>query len=149
LLRLQRPGWRDHPDADRWTWVATVDQAVAAGARSRRPFLTTGRQSLDRFLPWADRDVTVRVVDPPGFPLPDRWQLIRSRGPYAYAGELTLLRDARADLLVTKDSGGTHTAAKLDAARDLGVRVVVIERPGVPAGVPQVATVTEVLDRLG
>jgi precorrin-6A/cobalt-precorrin-6A reductase len=93
--------------------------------------------------------VTVRVVDPPGFPLPDRWQLIRSRGPYAYAGELTLLRDARADLLVTKDSGGTHTAAKLDAARDLGVRVVVIERPGVPAGVRQVATVTEVLDRLG
>jgi precorrin-6A/cobalt-precorrin-6A reductase len=149
LLRLQRPGWRDRPDADRWTWVATVNQAVAAGARSRRPFLTTGRQSLDRFLPWADRDVTVRVVDPPEFPLPRRWQLIRSRGPYAYAGELTLLRDAGADLLVTKDSGGTHTAAKLDAARDLGVQVVVVERPAVPAGVPQVATVTEVLDRLG
>ena len=149
LLRLQRPGWRDHPDADRWTWVATVDEAVAAGARSRRPFLTTGRQSLDRFLPWADRDVTVRVVDPPEFGLPERWRLIRSRGPYAYAGELTLLHDAGADLLVTKDSGGTHTAAKLNAARDLGVQVVVIERPAVPPAVPQVATVTEVLDRLG
>ena len=149
LLRLQRPGWRDHPDADRWTWVATVDEAVAAGARSRRPFLTTGRQSLDRFLPWADREVTVRVVDPPEFGLPERWRLIRSRGPYAYAGELSLMRDAGSDLLVTKDSGGTHTAAKLDAARDLGLPVVVIERPTPPPGVHQVATVDEALVWLG
>ena len=149
LLRLQRPGWRDHPDADRWTWVDSVDQAVSAGAGSRRPFLTTGRQSLDRFLPWADRHVTVRVVDPPEFALPERWRLIRSRGPYAYADELTLMRDAGSDLLVTKDSGGTHTAAKLDAARDLGVRVVVIGRPASPPDVPQAATVAEVLAWLG
>ena len=149
LLRLQRPGWRDHPDAASWTWVDSVDEAVSAGNRSRRPFLTTGRQSLDRFIPWADRDVTVRVVDPPEFTLPERWRLIRSRGPYGYAGELTLMRDAGSDLLVTKDSGGTHTAAKLDAARDLGVRVVVIERPMTPPGAPQVATVDEVLAWLG
>lgn len=145
LVRLQRPGWSDHPDASRWTWVDSVDQAVSAGAGSRRPFLTTGRQSLDRFLPWADRDVTVRVVDPPEFPLPERWHLIRSRGPYAYADDFALLRDAGSDLLVTKDSGGTHTAAKLSAARDLGMRVVVIDRPPSPAGVPVVASVAESL----
>ena len=136
LLRLQRPGWRDHPDADRWTWVATVDEAVAAGARSRRPFLTTGRQSLDRFLPWADRDVTVRVVDLPEFGLPERWRLIRSRGPYAYAGELTLMRDAGSDLLVTKDSGGTSHRGQAGRGADLGMRVVVIERPTPPPGCP-------------
>jgi precorrin-6A/cobalt-precorrin-6A reductase len=141
LLRLQRPGWRDHPDADRWTWVDSVDEAVSAGAGARRPFLTTGRQSLDRFLPWADQDVTVRVVDPPEFALPERWRLVRSRGPYAYASERALLTEAGTDLLVTKDSGGTHTAAKLDAARDLGVRVLVIERPASPAGVPVVGSV--------
>ena len=89
------------------------------------------------------------MVDPPEFTLPERWRLIRSRGPYGYADELTLMRDAGSDLLVTKDSGGTHTAAKLDAARDLGVRVVVIERPMTPPGVPQVATVDEVLAWLG
>jgi precorrin-6A/cobalt-precorrin-6A reductase len=62
---------------------------------------------------------------------------------------LTLMRDAGSDLLVTKDSGGTHTVAKLDAARDLGVPVVVIGRPDSPPDVPQVATVAEVLARLG
>lgn len=143
LLRLQRPGWRDHPDADHWTWVDSTDQAVVAGGGADRPFLTTGRQSLDRFLAWADRTVTVRVVDPPDFWLPERWRLIRSRGPYAYAEERALLSEAGTDLLVTKDSGGSHTAAKLDAARDLDVSVVVIGRPPRPPDVSEVATVAE------
>jgi precorrin-6A/cobalt-precorrin-6A reductase len=149
LLRLQRPGWRHHPDADRWTWVDSVREAVRAGAGSEQPFVTTGRQSLESFLAWADKRATVRVVDPPTFDLPPRWRLIRSRGPYPYADELALMRAAGTDLLVTKDSGGGHTAAKLDAARDLGVRVVVVSRPAPPSGVAQVATVAEALVLLG
>lgn len=145
LLRLQRPGWGEHPDAGAWQWVDSVEQAVVAGAGTRRPFLTTGRQSLVAFSSWPDKDVTVRLVDPPEFALPDRWHVIRSRGPYAYTDELALLRDVGADLLLTKDSGGTHTAAKLDAARDLGVPVLVIARPSLPSGVEMVTTVPEVL----
>ena len=145
LLRLQRPSWKDHPDASRWTWVDSVAQAVAAGAAEERPFLTTGRQSLASFGAWADKDVTVRVVDPPEFALPPRWRLHRSRGPYAYADERTLMTELAPDLLVTKDSGGSHTAAKLDAARDLGIGVVVIARPAGPVGVPGVTGVDEAL----
>lgn len=145
LLRLARPGWSAHPDAGSWTWVGSAEEAVAAGAGAERPFLTTGRQSLDRFLPWADKTVTVRVVDPPETALPDRWQVIRSRGPYAYADELALMRSTRTDLLVTKDSGGMHTAAKLDVARDLGVAVVVIARPTPSADPASVGTVAEAL----
>lgn len=149
LLRLQRPGWREHPDADRWTWVADVPAAVAAGAAALCPLLTTGRQSLELFLGWAGKSVTVRVVDPPSFALPPAWRLIRSRGPYAYADELTLMSEASSDLLVTKDSGGSHTAAKLDAARELGVRVIVVSRPAPPNGVALVASVAEVVARIG
>ncbi len=119
--------------------------AVAAGAAYRRPFLTTGRQSLAAFLGWADRDVLVRVVDPPDFPVPDRWTLLRSRGPYEEAGERALMAGHRVDGLLTKDSGGPHTAAKLAAAYALGIPVVVVARPAAPAGVRQVATVAEAL----
>lgn len=139
LLRLRRPGWTDHPDAASWTWVDDVGGAL--GVPGVRPVLTTGRQSLAEFLPWADRAVLARVVDPPEERLPPAWRLVRSRGPYDLHGEHALLRDHRADLLVTKDSGGTLTSAKLDAARELGVPVVVLRRP---PGDPDVPTVPEV-----
>lgn len=147
LLRLERPGWGSHPDALTWTWVLDQAAVLAVADGCRRPVLTTGRQSLATFLPWADRDLLARVVDPPAFVLPARWRLVTSRGPYAPAGERALLADHRADLLVTKDSGGAHTAAKLDAARLLGIPVVVVSRPPSPPGVPVVTTVPEAVAR--
>ena len=72
--------------------------------------------------------VTARVVDPPDFALPASWRLLTSRGPYPYL-QAQILIDHKIDLMITKDSGGTHTAAKLDAAADLGVGVVIIARP--------------------
>jgi precorrin-6A/cobalt-precorrin-6A reductase len=143
LLRLQRPGWAEHPDAGRWTWVPDAAAARDAGAEARRPFLTTGRQSLPDFLPWADRSVVARVVDPPELPLPDRWTLILARGPYEPVAERALMTEHGVDWLLTKDSGGTMTAAKLDAAATLGLPVVVIARPAPPPGVPTVTTVAE------
>jgi precorrin-6A/cobalt-precorrin-6A reductase len=145
LLRLERPGWADHPRAGSWTWVADSDAARDAALPYDRPFLTTGRQSLETFLSWADRQVLVRVVDPPEIPLPERWTVITARGPYAYADERRIMADHGTDILLTKDSGGSHTVAKLDAAGDLGVPVVVIARPARPASVPTVATVADAL----
>jgi len=143
LVRLQRPGWREHPDADRWTWVPDPAAAREAAAGARRPFLTTGRQSLPDFLPWADRAVLARVVDPPETPLPPAWTLLLARGPYEREAEQEVMAGHGVDCLLTKDSGGDLTAAKLDAAAALGVPVVVLERPAPPAGVPLVTTVAE------
>lgn len=140
LLRLARPGWRDHPRADCWTWVADLATAVAT-VGARRPFITTGRQSLEAYLPWSDREAVVRVVDLPTFELPVRWRLLRSRGPYVYTAERRLMLDHGIDALITKDSGGSYTSAKLDAAGDLDLPVVVVTRPPVPTGVPTVTTV--------
>ena len=149
LLRLERPGWSGHPRATTWTWVADTDSARAAADAYARPFLTTGRQSLKTFLPWADRSVLVRVVDPPEFPVPARWTVLTARGPYTYADERRLLVGHGTDVLLTKDSGGIHTAAKLDAAADLGIPVVVIARPPRPAGVATLAGVAEAAAWLG
>jgi precorrin-6A/cobalt-precorrin-6A reductase len=132
LVRLERPGWREHPRAGSWTWVADAAAARVAAESALRPFLTTGRQSLPDFLPWDDRTVLIRLVDPPAEPLPQRWSLIMSRGPYSYAGERQILTEHAVDALITKDSGGAHTVAKLDAAGDLDIPVVIIARPKRP-----------------
>jgi precorrin-6A/cobalt-precorrin-6A reductase len=147
LLALRRPGWTEIP-GDQWHWVDTADAAARllpdVGARA---FLTIGRQGLHAF---ADAGIWMlaRCVDPPE-PLPTWCTLILDRGPYDVAGELTLLRHHRIDVLVTKDSGGPQTSAKLVAARELGVPVVVIRRPPLPDGVQVVDSVDRAVEWAG
>ena len=75
--------------------------------------------------------------------MPRSHQLLLSRGPYRYDGELALLREHRIDALVTKNSGGEMTRAKLDAAAALNIPVVMVARPALPTGVQTVGTVEE------
>jgi precorrin-6A/cobalt-precorrin-6A reductase len=132
LLRLERPSWRERP-GDRWTWVADLDEAAAAVPRlGRRVLLTTGRQGLAAFAGVDDAWFLVRCVDPPGPPLPPRHELLLGRGPYTVEGERALVVRHAIDLVVTKDSGGAHTEAKLDVARERGLPVIVVRRPPRP-----------------
>ncbi len=145
LLRLQRPGWEDHPGADIWHWVDSTADAVRAAERlGRRTFVTTGRQTLAAYAGWTDRYALVRVVEPLQGPVPSGWEVLLSRGPYDLASETALLRDHRIDVLTTKNSGGSLTEAKLQAAADLGVAVVVVRRPPPPAGVTTITAPSEV-----
>jgi precorrin-6A/cobalt-precorrin-6A reductase len=146
LLRLERPGWGERP-GDRWTWVGDLDAAAAAIPRlgAARVLLTSGRQGLAAFAGVRDAWFLIRCVDPPEPPLPPRHELLLDRGPYTLAGEEALLDAHAIDLLVTKDSGGAHTSAKLDAARERGLPVIVVRRPPRPADVATVAHVAEAL----
>ncbi|GHE12084.1 cobalt-precorrin-6A reductase [Klenkia taihuensis] len=137
LLRLQRPGWTPGPGDD-WRWVA--DLAEAAAVVRGTAFLTTGRQGVGAFAALPGR-VLVRCVDPPTEPLPPGATLVLARGPFTVADELALMREHAVDVVVSKDSGGHMTAAKLVAARELGIPVVLVRRPPLPAGVPVVGTV--------
>ena len=144
LLRLERPGWTQRAGDD-WHWVDdTAAAAAAVPGLGRRVFLTTGRQGLSAFAGLGTAWFLVRCIDPPEPPLPPRCEVLLDRGPYACEGELALIDRSRPRLLVTKDSGGALTAAKLDAARLRGLPVVVIRRP--PR--PEVATVRTVADAL-
>ncbi|MGW5238429.1 cobalt-precorrin-6A reductase [Monashia sp. NPDC004114] len=150
LVRLQRPGWERHPRAGSFVWVDDVDRArEAAEAHGIRPFLTTGRQQLEAFAGWDDRYVLARVVDPPEWTVPATWEVLRARGPYEYVAERELLMSRRVDVLLTKDSGGALTEAKLAAATDLDVTVVVVRRPPVPSGVRVVESVADAVAAIG
>ena len=96
-------------------------------------FLTTGRRDLDAFAADDRHQFLVRTVDPPDGPVPPRMKLILDRGPYTVQSESALMREHGIGLLVTKNSGGPMTAAKLTAARDLGVQVVMVRPPAAAA----------------
>lgn len=149
VLRLARPGWAAHPHSVGWHWVDTLDAARDVGERlGARPFLTTGRQTLASFSSWSDRPVLVRVVEPLDPPGPPAWTVVLDRGPYAVEPEEALMSRHGVDVLLTKDSGGGYTAAKLDAAHRLGIPVVVVRRPPTPAGIARTASIARVVDWL-
>lgn len=150
LLVLRRPPWPADPS---WQTVPDIAAAAAAvrgwptgaGGAGETVFLTTGRRDLGAFAADDSHRFLVRAVDPPDpdGPLPPRMTLLLDRGPYTPEGESALMREHGVGLLVTKNSGGPMTAAKLQAARELGVRVVVVERPPLPPGSTAVTTVAQ------
>ena len=129
LLRLARPGWQAQ-EGDDWRYAATLtDAAAMLPALGTRVFLTTGRQGLPIF---ADLDTLwflIRCVDSPHGPMPANCEVLLARGPYERDAELALMRRFAINVLVAKDSGGSLTAGKLAAARDLGIPVVMVRRP--------------------
>ena len=138
---LSRPAW----DPGEAILVGSDSEAadmVAARGYSR-VFLTTGRSGSAAFRD-SDAWFLIRVVTAPeSGNLPADHELLLSRGPYRFEDEYRLMRDHRIDVVVTKNSGGDLTRAKIDVAQDLAVDVVMIDRPPLPAGVTVVGSVDE------
>jgi precorrin-6A/cobalt-precorrin-6A reductase len=138
--RLLRAAWQ--PTAgDRWIEVGDMEAAAAAldELGSQRAFLAIGRQSLGPFAA-SPQWFLVRSIEPVTAELP-RFESVRSRGPFTVDVELDLLRRYDIDAVVAKNAGGSATEAKLTAARELGVPVVMVARPPQPPGLTVVADV--------
>ncbi|WP_199851810.1 cobalt-precorrin-6A reductase [Rhodopseudomonas palustris] len=149
LLALERPAWQAVA-GDRWVDVEDLDQAVSAlGAAPRRVFLGIGRQNLELFASQPQHAYLVRLVDPPRGPLPlPNVEVVIARGPFDLAGDRALLRAHRTEIVVAKNAGGDAAVAKITAARELGLPVIMVKRPAVPDR-HCVATVSEVMAWLG
>jgi precorrin-6A/cobalt-precorrin-6A reductase len=141
---LARPPW---PTGHAITVGSDAEAAGVVAAKGySRVFLTTGRSGTAAFV-GAAAWFLIRVVTAPNpDALPARHALVLSRGPYRYDDELRLMREHRVDALVTKNSGGDMTRAKLEAAEALGVPIVMVDRPALPGGVHTVPTVDDAVD---
>jgi precorrin-6A/cobalt-precorrin-6A reductase len=130
LLRLLRPAWQKQPDD---TWIAASNVERAAGIcrwLGKRVLLSVGSQEIAAFADLPRAHFFVRMVDPPEAPLPlISAETIVAKGPFALLDERRLLLERQIDLVVTKNSGGDATFAKIAAARELSIPVVMIDRP--------------------
>lgn len=145
-IRLTRPAW-EAGEGDRWTHVPDIAGAVdALAGEPRRVMLALGRMHVEAFGAQPQHHYLLRFVDAPAEPpaLPHH-HLVVDRGPFTVEGDVALMRAHAIDLLVAKNAGGGGARAKLDAARALGLPVLLIDRPPLPA--TRVAySVAEVMD---
>jgi precorrin-6A/cobalt-precorrin-6A reductase len=130
LLRLLRPAWRKQPH-DTWIQAPSVTGAAAICRwLGKRVLLSVGAQEVAAFTNLPRAHFFVRMVDPPEAPLPlVSAEAIVAKGPFALADERRLLLERDIDLIITKNSGGDATFAKIAAARELAIPVVMIDRP--------------------
>ncbi len=134
LATLIRPAWK--PEAgDSWQTAPTaVAAGLAIGKEPRRVFLALGRQELHSFAAIAQHHYIVRLIEPPQGARPHNLVLLQQRGPFDFDAELRLLKERKIDVIVSRNSGGNATYAKIEAARMLRLPVIMISRPVKPAG---------------
>jgi len=148
LIALERMPW-ERTQGDNWIEVADVNAAVAALPETpARVFLAIGRQHIAPFAGKPQHVYTLRFVDPPEAPLPFAADVIVSRGPFTLEGELEMMRMRGISWIVARNSGGEGARAKIDAARRLGLPVIMISRPKLPER-QRVERVTDVMQWLG
>jgi precorrin-6A/cobalt-precorrin-6A reductase len=147
-LMLIRPGW-EPVAGDRWIEVANNEAAAAVlPGLGRRIFLTIGRQELSAFAHLQHLWFLMRSIDPPapGTPVPPGKMLLE-RGPFTLKLERSRLQEYGIDAIVSKNSGGDATYAKIIAARELSLPVVMVQRPRTPEG-DRVHTIEDALEWL-
>lgn len=130
--QVVRPAWT--PDVgDNWVSISAPADADGHLPNDAVVFLATGRQTLTQYGMLAGRTTLVRVIDPPNAPLPfENGEYVIGRPPFTVKSEATLFRELRVTHLVAKNAGGTGGRAKLDAARAIGLPVLMLKRPPMP-----------------
>lgn len=132
-LLLSRPEWSAEP-TDKWHHVPNIEAAANALNTAQIVLITTGVQNLDAFANVRGSQLLIRLIEQPKSQLPiDDAKIVIGRPPYTINGELALFKLLGIDTLVTKNAGGDATVAKIDAARALGIQVIMIDRPPLPS----------------
>jgi precorrin-6A/cobalt-precorrin-6A reductase len=145
ILFVQRPPWRQE-NGDNWTRVGDMGHVAAAlGEKPAKVFLAIGRQEVATFRVAPQHVYLVRAIEPPATDdLPPQSEVVLQRGPFELAAECEMLAAHGINVVVSKNAGGGAAYAKIAAARQLGLRVVMVERTPLPDG-DTVASVDEAI----
>lgn len=146
LVRYMRPAWAE-PAGAQWRHVADLHAAAEALPMGATVFVTTGHEGLADLLDRDDCRFVLRMIEEPEIVLPGNARLILSRGPYRIEDEIALMRREGITHLVTKNSGGDATAAKLPAAMQCGAEIIMLKRPAYGPAV-EVGTLDEAIAAL-
>jgi len=141
--RLERPPWPNHPD-DNWQRAATLAEAARLIPQRARVLLAIGRKEIGVFRGRTDLKAVARMIEPPADALPSGWELVLDRPSADPDEESRFLQAHGIKVMVSKNSGGDRPYAKIVAARQLGLPVIMVDRPLLPDG-PQFSTVGELL----
>lgn len=131
LVRLERAPWVA-TEGDDWTYVSSIEEAAEVLPAGARVLLTTGRKELLPFFERHDISGIARMIEAPPADPPANWQILRERPPFGVSDETALMAGNAITHLVTKNAGGSATEAKLEAARQLKIPVIMVARPGKP-----------------
>ncbi len=150
--RLQRPAWLQ-TEGDHWLNFADWEQLLPALQHHQHIFLSQGRLSTKQLQQLTDTRQTgqqfyLRTAIAPGIDLPDWIKSLTAIGPFAYQDELDLFQRLNINLLVSKNSGGDMTYGKIQAARQLEIPVLMLERPPLPEAIPVFYRIDDVLNSL-
>jgi len=148
LIALTRAPWTQQT-GDNWAHVSDIAGAVQALVQpAKRVMLAVGRMHLAEFAPNPQHFYLLRLVDPPKDPPPfPEHHVLVTRGPFTEGDDRALMQKHGIDLVVSKNAGGTGAFAKIAAARALGLPVIMIDRPSVPAR-QEAHSVAQVMDWL-
>lgn len=129
LQQISRPPWRAAPKDD-WQMVEHLQAASQAIPKAAKVFLALGSQHLDEFVGRDDVEFTIRMVDAPETsPKFKHLTLVKGLPGKTVEAEKSLLSAHNITHLICRNSGGERGFMKLIAARELGIKVIMIERP--------------------
>ncbi len=144
-LQVLRPEWVPQ-SGDNWIFIDNESEAVDYIPKGATVFLGTGRQTLMRYANLAGRTLICRRIDTPRHAFPfENGEYLVGRPPFSVEQEVELFTRRKIDWLVVKNAGGELSRTKLEAARRLGLPVLMINRPPPPAGAKRVASVKAAL----
>lgn len=134
VWRYLRSPWQKS-EQNNWQEFASLEEIIAQLQPYHTPFFTVGREVFSKKdLREPNQHWLVRSA---GIETANTLEIteLKDLGPFKLENELTLFKSHGVDVLISKNSGGEAVAAKLDAARQLGLPVFMLARPDkVPAG---------------